>query len=179
MSRTIRRKGDRQGEREYRWYSTEAEFLYGLSCSQIDFSEMIACRPTRPTKPQFIISIKQDTMREQYTINPDAADEWRSYFAFFNTPDYKLYREAVKFIKRGLKADSWNEYLRISAKISQTDKAYGSNYLNRAPTWYCNIYFERPMRRSVKAALKKAYRYDTFDETVFNETCRGAAWSYW
>lgn len=178
MSRTIRRKNDTL---TWKYYATEGEFNSSRECALNDYSEMLKNKPAYPTKPRWVKQMDWDSCTIRYVLNthPQAVAEWDAWHKYINSDEYISFRIGVRFIRETRNAKTYKEYVRNLKKEMTRDSRCGRSWSQNAPAWYCNLEFERPMRRSVKRALKYAYKYDTFDETVYDETINGAAWSYW
>lgn len=181
MSRTVRRKNNHKN----RWwlhYDNEAEFNVARECSLKDYSEMLSRKPKAPSKSRWLkAKFDWDSYKTNYVPNTDpvVVAEWAAWDEYHSSDEYFSFRVGVRFIRETRNAKTYKEYVRNHEREMTRDSRSGSSWCGNAPSWYCNQRFERPMRRSVKHALKRAYKYDTFDETVYDETLNGAAWSYW
>lgn len=168
MSRTYRRKNT---EKPWLWYKTEEEFnIDKKAFADEDYEGLFDNQPKRPDIQLYRLDPWMDGYSELKT-------EWETFRAFFRTPRYLNYRRACDFKHRSHGADSYKEYLRIEKVIYHSDAGFG--YKADVPAWFNNVFFERPMRRSVKRALKKAYKFDEFDCTVYDEQINGSAWYYY
>lgn len=179
MSRTYRSKNNRS---VWLQYDNENEFEVARACSLKDYSDMLSRKPKRPSGGRWVkTKCNWDTCRTEYTLNTDpvVVAEWAAWDDYHYSYEYMDFKAGVRFVRYTRNAKTYKEYVRNEEKLNASDGCCGPSWCGNAPARYCNQYYERPMRRSVKAALKKAYKYDTFDETVYEETLNGAAWSYW
>lgn len=179
MSRTYRSKTNRSA---WLQYDNEGEFEVARACSLKDYSEMLSRKPKYPSKGRWLRSqFNWDMYGHVNVLNTDpvVVAEWAAWDEYHYSQEYRDFQAGVRFVRYTRNAKTYKKYVRNETNRITRDGCCGPSWCGNAPAWYCNKYYERPMRRSVKAALKKAYKYDTFDETVYDETLNGAAWSYW
>lgn len=166
MSRTYRRKNYNE---VYYYFGDEEEFNQAYQASLIDFSEWLKAKPKLPNG----FSWEWIAARKIYSEYSLKYDDW------YDDSLASLLSLSERYKKYAKGCVTYEQYVRVAKAISKTENTCGSGWLSSAPSWYCNQYFERPMRRAVKSKLKHAYKYDTFDDTVYPEWINGAAWSYW
>ena len=175
MGKTIRRK---KFNDMWLWYKTEEEFLSAKEACFEDHSEYYAMKARFDAA---IVDMKKEVdirrLRGENIYLSDVLKEHDLYF--WDKSFYHKYRAMEQFIKEaGNPEATYKQYVKRKNAIMHSDAGYGYWGIT-APRWYRNIYYERPMRRNVKKQLKNAVAYDTFDETVYDECYKGAAWSYW
>lgn len=166
MSRTYRRKNYNE---VYYYFEDEEEFNQAYQASLIDFSEWLKEKPKLPNGFSWEW-IAAEKIYSEYKLK---YDDWydnslASLLSLSNR--YKNYAKGCV---------TYEQYVRFTKAISKTENTCGSGWLFSVPSRYCNLCYERPMRRAVKSKLKHAYKYDTFDDTVYPEWINGAAWTYW
>lgn len=166
MSRTYRHK---KYNKVYNWFTTKEEFDDAYEASLVDYSGWLKQRPKLP---------------KGFRWNPDTADKvydaWRVAYSIWDSmPIHKTYKKAVQYRHYGFGCVSYEDYLRTAKVMAKKDGSPGPNYYRHSKSWVCNLYFERPMRREVKRVLKTCRTLDTYDNTVYPEWTRGAAWVCW
>lgn len=174
MGKTIRRKNFND---IWLWYKTEEEFLAAKESCFEDFSDYYEFKARRDAV--------MDDMKKEVDIRrirgeniylSDVMRERNLYI--WDHPDYQTYRSMEHFVREVGSPDvSYKEYIKKKKAVMHSDAGYGYWGVT-APRWYRNRCYERPMRRKVKNQLKKAVEFDTFDETVYDDCYKGAAYTY-
>lgn len=177
MSRTYRRK---DSNKKWFWFESEEEFNEAYEASKTDFTDFVARKPVRPTVyvPRFCYCYEKSC---EYCKKSTVVwnTYWDAYQSWRYSEMYAAYNLARNYQHYSFGCVDYRSYKKAHEAYMRSDAGYGDRWCRNAPSWYTNLNFERPMRRSVKAALKRAYKYDTFDETLYDEWLTGAAWSYW
>lgn len=169
MSRTYRKRVV-QAPSYLLYYKTEEEFEAAKAKSKVDYSEIEELRKiglALPYRSTFNLKEDEKLMAAR-----------RHYFdtKVYGHPLYQDSRIAGIFISEVDSADvTYKEYRKKKHALWYSD----SGWKDGVPGRYCNLYFERPMRRKVKQLLKKNQELDNYDDTVYPVWTNGAAWSYW
>lgn len=175
MGKTIRRKNFND---IWLWYKTEEEFNSARENCLHDHTEY---HEMKARIDAAMIEMKKEVDKRRFSgENVYLSDILRERGLYlYDKGFYHRFRDAEKFIKEvGNTENTYKQYVKRKKAIMHSDAGYGYWGIT-APRWYRNLYYERPMRRNVKKQLKNAVAYDTFDETVYDDCYKGAAWSYW
>lgn len=164
MSRTYRKHSS-----VYFYFKSEQEFNEAYNDSLKDYSEFLERKPK--LEKGFSWHTTPDA-EKVFAVYREKLKEWVESGDFFG------YHNSLRYKRCANGCTSYEQYMIRERAIAKSDSAFHWNH-GGAPSWYCNLYYERPMRREVKRVLKHAYKYDTFDNAVYPEWTNGAAWTYW
>lgn len=170
MSRTYRHTSY---NRLYIEFESEKDFDAAYKASKLDYSSWLKKKPVLPKLPAGANWMYCPESKEIYK-------KFREEYSSWEFSDIgKLYRQASRYAMCGFGCVSYDQYINTVKARAKKDGSYGPNYYRHAKGWVCNLYFERPMRRAIKRVLKECYAHDSYDDTVYPEWLKGAAWSYW
>jgi hypothetical protein len=78
-------------------------------------------------------------------------------------------------------AKDYDSFLKINLNRfhSEAGRHMSPYSFYRAPSWFCTLMCERPLRRMHKAQIHRALVVDGFEELTLTPFMKDAGWSYW